>query len=170
MNEIKEILISEEQILKRVKELGESISKDYDGKEPILICVLKGSIIFMSDLMRAISVPHLIDFIAVSSYEKTESSGIVRLLKDLSIDVFDRDIIIIEDIVDTGLTLSYLIKNFKLHMPSSIKVCVLLDKRCKRKIDVPVDYIGFEIPDKFVVGYGLDYEELYRNLPYIGVL
>ncbi|MGQ9628740.1 MAG: hypoxanthine phosphoribosyltransferase [bacterium] len=165
------ILITEGEIKKRVKALGEMISRDYRGKTPVLICVLKGGFVFLADLMRAITVDHEVDFMAVSSYRgSTNSSGDVRIIMDLNTNIFDRDVLIVEDIIDTGHTLSKLIKHLRLREPRSIKICSLLDKRGRREVDIPVDYVGFDIPNEFVIGYGLDYMELYRNLPYIGVL
>lgn len=166
-----EVLISEEQLQARIRELGAEITRDYTGRRPELICVLKGAMIFMSDLMRSIDLNLSIDFIAVSSYGKGKtSSGEVRIIKDLDEPLEGRDIILIEDILDTGLTLSYLVNNFRSRGATSIKIVTLLNKPERRKIEVTADYVGFEIPDKFVVGYGLDFDERYRNLPYIGVV
>jgi len=168
---IEEILIPENQIQKKVKQLGEQISQDYEDKELFLIGILKGAIIFLSDLARYIKVPMLIDFIAISSYGvSTESSGVVRILKDLDENIEKKDVLIVEDIVDTGLTLDYLLRMLQSRKPASLKVCTLLNKKERRKIRVPIDYCGFNIPDKFVVGYGLDFNGLYRNIPYILVL
>jgi hypoxanthine phosphoribosyltransferase len=168
---IEEILIPENQIQKKVKQLGEQISQDYAGKELFLIGILKGAIIFLADLVRYIKVPMLIDFIAISSYGvSTESSGVVRILKDLDENIEKKDVLIVEDIVDTGLTLDYLLRMLQSRKPASLKVCTLLNKKERRKIKVPIDYCGFNIPDKFVVGYGLDFNGLYRNIPYILVL
>ncbi|WP_422447744.1 hypoxanthine phosphoribosyltransferase [Thermoanaerobacterium sp. DL9XJH110] len=171
-NEIEKILISEEQINCRLKELGEMITRDYKDKDNILLVgVLKGAVIFMADIIRKINLPVQVDFMAVSSYgASTESSGVVRILKDLEEDVEGKHLLIIEDIIDSGLTLSYLYNILKSRRPASIKICALLDKPTRRKVDIKVDYLGFEIPDYFVVGYGLDYGERYRNLPYICVL
>lgn len=164
-----EILISGDEIQARVRELGARITKDYDGRVPVLITVLRGGVLFLADLMRAIGVDHEIDFMAVSSYgyAETRSSGVVRILSDLTMNIEGRDVIIIEDIIDTGLTLSYIKENLETRRPSSLRICALLDKKERRVKPVDVDYIGFEIPDKFVVGYGLDFAERYRNLPHI---
>jgi hypoxanthine phosphoribosyltransferase len=169
--DIAEILIDEKNLQARIRELGEQISRDYQGKRPILVGVLKGAFMFMADLIRHISIPHEIDFMATSSYgAATESSGIVRILKDLDTPISGRDVLIVEDIIDTGLTLDYLLRILRARNPASIRVCTLLDKRERRRIPIPLDYVGFEIPNKFVVGYGLDFGEIYRNLPYIAVL
>ena len=165
------MLISEEDIRKRVIELADKISADYKDKKPILISVLKGSIVFLSDLIRRLKIKSCIDFVAISSYGgDTESSGVVRQLLDLRESPVGQDLLIIEDIVDTGMTLDYLRNNLLTRHPKSLKICVFLDKKESRKIKVPLDYIGFEIPNEFVVGYGLDHKEIYRDLPYIGVL
>lgn len=170
-NDIKEILISKEQIEGKIKELGEILSKEYEGKRPLMVCILKGAVLFMSDLARQISIPVEIDFMAVSSYgASTESSGVVRIIKDLDATVEGKDIIIVEDIIDSGLTLSYLIDLLNRRNIHSIKVITLLDKPHRRTVDLKPDYSGFTVPDEFVVGYGLDYNEKYRNLPYIGIL
>ena len=170
-DDIEKILIDEEQLAARVKELGEEISRDYEGKRPLLISVLKGSILFMADLMRAITIKCDIDFMAVSSYGAgTQSSGVVRILKDLDASVEGRHILIVEDILDSGVTLSHLLSLLKTRNVASIRICTLLDKPERRRVPVNVDYRGFVIPDEFVVGYGLDYADLYRNLPYVGVL
>ncbi len=169
--DIAEILIDEKTLQARIRELGEQISRDYQGKRPILVGVLKGAFMFMADLIRHISIPHEIDFMATSSYgQATESSGVVRILKDLDTPISGRDVLIVEDIIDTGLTLDYLIRILKARNPASLRVCTLLDKRERRRIPIPLDYVGFEVPNKFVVGYGLDFGEIYRNLPYIAVL
>jgi hypoxanthine phosphoribosyltransferase len=166
-----EIMITAEQLQDRIREIGAEITRDYAGRRPELICVLKGAIVFMSDLMRAIDLNLTIDFIAVSSYGKgANSTGEVKILKDLDGPLEGRDIILVEDILDTGLTLSYLAQNFRARGATSIKLVALLNKPGRRKVDVTPDYVGFEIPDKFVVGYGLDFGERYRNLPYIGVV
>lgn len=168
---IEEILIPENQIQKKIEELGNKISRDYQDKELICIGVLRGAIIFLADLARNIKVPMLIDFMAISSYgASTESSGVVRILKDLDENIENKDVLIIEDIIDTGLTLDYLLRMLKSRNPASLRVCTLLNKKERRQINVPIDYCGFDIPDKFVVGYGLDYNGLYRNIPYILVL
>ncbi len=170
--DVKEIMFSESEIKNKVKELGERISNDYkECKSITVVGILKGAMIFMSDLVRSISVPVFFDFIAVSSYgSSTESSGAVRILKDLDKNVESKHMLIVEDIVDTGLTLNYLTNNLRNRNVASLKVCTLLDKPSRRKVDVRIDYNGFEIPDEFVVGYGLDFNERYRNLPYIAVL
>jgi hypoxanthine phosphoribosyltransferase len=171
MNDIKEILIEKEQLAERVRELGEEISADYAGKEILMIGVLRGAVIFMADLARAISLPVSLDFMAVSSYgASTSSSGVVRILKDLDEELAGRHVLIVEDIIDSGLTLNYLVENLRSRHPASVKLCTLLNKPSRRKAPVHVDYNGFTIPDYFVVGYGLDYAEKYRNLPFIGVL
>ncbi|MGQ9615071.1 MAG: hypoxanthine phosphoribosyltransferase [Spirochaetota bacterium] len=165
------VLITKDQIQKKVKELAESLSRDYSENDYIiLICNLKGAFIFLADLCRKITVPICIDFIATSSYDGTESTEYVRIIKDLKMNIMGKDIIIVEDIVDTGYTLSYIIEYLKLHHPKSIKVCTLLDKKCRRKVEIPIDYTGFVIDNKFVVGYGLDYNERYRELEYIAEL
>lgn len=170
-NDILEVLLTQEEIAAKVQELGQQISKDYKGKKLLLISVLKGSVVFMSDLMRAITVPASIDFMSVSSYGSgVKTSGVVRILKDLEIDIAGWDILIVEDILDSGMTLSYLIEVLKQRKPNSMKICTLLDKPDRRQAEIHVDYLGFQIPDAFVVGYGLDYAELYRNLPYVAVL
>lgn len=169
--DIKEILISKEEIAEKVKELGEIISRDYKGKNPLMVCVLKGAILFMSDLVRNVNIPVELDFMAVSSYGvSTESSGVVRIIKDLDATIEGRDLIIVEDIIDSGLTLSYLIDILKRRNINSIKVVTLLDKPHRRTVSLKPDYSGFTVPDEFVVGYGLDFAEKYRNLPYIGIL
>lgn len=167
MEEItKEVLVSSEKIEQKVKELGKEITEDYKGEELMLVGILKGAAIFMADLSRHIKIPLTMDFMAVSSYgSSTKSSGVVRIIKDLDLDVEGKHILIIEDIIDTGLTLGYITDNLKKRGASSVKICTLLDKPDRRKVDVPVDYRGFIIPDEFVVGYGIDYAEKYRNLP-----
>jgi hypoxanthine phosphoribosyltransferase len=166
-----EILIDRETLAGRVAELGAEVSADYEGRDLLLIGVLKGAVFFMADLMRHLTVPCEVDFMAISSYgDATDSSGIVRILKDLDINIEGRDVLVVEDIIDSGLTLSYLIRNLESREPASLEVCALLTKPSRREIDVPVRYVGFEIPNKFVVGYGLDFAERYRNLPYVGVL
>ncbi len=166
-----EVLIDQETLAARVTELGAEVSADYEGRDLLLIGVLKGAVFFMADLMRHLTVPCEVDFMAISSYgDATDSSGIVRILKDLDINIEGRDVLVVEDIIDSGLTLSYLIRNLESREPSSLEVCALLTKPSRREIDVPVRYVGFEIPNKFVVGYGLDFAERYRNLPYVGVL
>lgn len=170
-NDIQEVLFSEEQLKNRVREIAQQITADYQGKEIMLISVLRGSFVFMADLCRAIDLPCTVDFMAVSSYGKgTKSSGQVQITKDLSEDITDRHIIVVEDILDSGNTLSYLLKILENRHPASIRLCTLLDKPDRRVKPVQVHYSGFTIPDAFVVGYGLDYAEKYRNLPYIGIL
>jgi hypoxanthine phosphoribosyltransferase len=167
---IGEILITEDDIQRRVAELGAEISRDYEDKTPVLVSVLKGGIIFLADLVRELKMLHEIDFMSVSSYNGgTESSGVVRILQDLSINIEGEDVIIVEDIVDSGLTLDYIRSILLARHPETLKICTLLDKKPKREIDVPLDYVGFEIPDAFVIGYGLDYDQKYRNLPYIAI-
>ena len=170
--DIAEILLTEEQISTRVAELGSRISADYQGRTLTLVSVLKGSLPFMADLMRAIDLPLRIDLMEVSSYggATTESSGLVRILKDLSASIAGEDVLIVEDIIDTGLTLNYLIRYLRGKNPATLRICTLLDKPARRLVEIPVDYIGFQIPDQFVIGYGLDYGEVYRNLRYVGVL
>ena len=166
-----EVLIERETLAARVAELGAEVSADYEGRDLLLIGVLKGAVFFMADLMRHLTVPCEVDFMAISSYgDATDSSGIVRILKDLDINIEGRDVLVVEDIIDSGLTLSYLIRNLESREPASLEVCALLTKPSRREIDVPVRYVGFEIPNKFVIGYGLDFAERYRNLPYVGVL
>lgn len=170
-NMIKKVLVSEEDIRKKVEELGKKISEDYKDKNLLLVGILKGAVIFMSDLARSIDIPVKLDFMAVSSYGKSSvSTGEVRIIKDLDYSVENKDILIIEDIIDTGYTLSYLTDNLIKRGANSVKVCTLLNKPERRKVDVPVDYLGFDIPDEFVVGYGLDYAEEGRNLPYVAAL
>lgn len=169
--DLQEILLTEQQIAQKVRELGERISEDYRGNDILMVGVLKGAVIFMADLIRRITVPVSIDFMAVSSYGKaSESSGVVQILKDLDRNIAGRHVILVEDIVDTGLTLKYMLENLSTRKPASLKICTLLDKPSRRKADVTPDYNGFVIPDEFVVGYGLDYAEKYRNLRDIGVL
>jgi hypoxanthine phosphoribosyltransferase len=166
-----EILIDEARLQARVAELGRDVSLEYAGRDLLLVGVLKGAVFFMADLMRAITVPCEIDFMAISSYgASTDSSGVVRILKDLDINIEGRHVLVVEDIVDSGLTLSYLIRNLESREPASLAVCALLTKPERRENDVDIDYVGFEIPNKFVIGYGLDFAERYRNLPYVGVL
>ena len=166
-----EILISEEKIAERVKELAKQISRDYQGKTVHLVCVLKGTYTFLADLARAMEIPVTLDFLAVSSYGKgTSTTGQVQVTKDLDTSLEGMDVLIVEDIADTGLTLRYLYNMLKARNPNSLKVIALLSKPSRRKVDVPVDYVGFEIPDRFVVGYGLDVDQRYRNLPYIAAV
>ncbi|CAN5681398.1 hypoxanthine phosphoribosyltransferase [soil metagenome] len=170
-DDIECILVDEATLQQRVYELGQSISQEYAGKDLLLVSVLKGSIVFMADLIRAISIPHEIDFLATSSYGSgVVHSGAVRILKDLNIPIENRHVLLIEDIIDSGNTLSYLLRMLQERRPASIRIMSLLDKPDRREADVAVDWVGFSIPNKFVVGYGLDYNEIYRNLPYIGVL
>ncbi|NLC04741.1 MAG: hypoxanthine phosphoribosyltransferase [Tissierellia bacterium] len=170
-NIIKSILVSEEEIRVKVKELGEIITNDYRDKELIVVGILKGAVVFMSDLCREIKLPILMDFMAVSSYGKSSlSTGEVRIIKDLDFSVENKHVLIVEDIIDTGYTLSYLTDNLRKRGAQSVKIVTLLDKPDRRQADVPVDYLGFEIPDEFVVGYGLDYAEQYRNLSYVAAL
>jgi hypoxanthine phosphoribosyltransferase len=169
--DLSKILIPSETIEKRVHEIGQAISQDYAGKNPLLVGVLKGVVFFMADLLRAIIVPVEVDFMAVSSYSaEARDQGLVRLEKDLEIPIADRDILFVEDVIDTGLTLNYLLRNLKARNPASLEVCVLFNKPTHRLIDIPLKYKGFDIPDKFVVGYGLDHRERYRNLPFLGLL
>jgi hypoxanthine phosphoribosyltransferase len=166
-----ETLIEEDALQARIRELGREISADYAGKELLLVGVLKGAVFFMADLMRSLTVACEIDFMAISSYgASTDSSGVVRILKDLDINIEGRHVLVVEDIIDSGLTLSYLMRNLESREPESLEICALLTKPDRREIDVPVRYVGFEIPNKFVIGYGLDFAERYRNLPYVGVL
>lgn len=170
-NDIQSILLSEEQLLARIKDLGAAISRDYDGKDPLFVGVLKGSFVFMADLMRSVTIPCSVDFMAVSSYgNKSVTTGAVKINQDLSQDIENRHIIIVEDILDSGLTLSYLENYLIGRNPASIAIVTLLDKPTRRQSDVQPRYTGFIIPDEFVVGWGLDYAEKYRNLPYIGIL
>jgi hypoxanthine phosphoribosyltransferase len=166
-----EILIDADALRARIGELGEDISSYYAGQDLLLIGVLKGAVFFMADLMRHLSVPCEVDFMAISSYgAQTDSSGVVRILKDLDINIEGRNVLVVEDIIDSGLTLSYLMRNLESREPASLEVCALLTKPARREIEVPVRWIGFEIPNRFVIGYGLDFAERYRNLPYVGVL
>lgn len=166
-----EVLIPTEQLQERIRQMGEQIARDYASRRPELICVLKGAMVFLSDLMRAIDLNLTIDYIAVSSYGKgVKSSGEVKIVKDLDEPLQGRDIILVEDILDTGLTLNYLVNSFHARGATSVKIATLLNKPERRKVEVHPDYVGFDIPDKFVVGYGLDFAERYRNLPYIGVV
>lgn len=169
--DVEEILLSSEQVQARVAELGGQLAADYAGRDPVLVSVLKGSIIFLADLVRAMPIPLSIDLMEVSSYgASTESSGQVRILKDLSTSIAGREVVVVEDIIDTGLTLNYLLRYLHDKGPASIRICCLLDKPARRLAEIEIDYRGFTIPDRFVIGYGLDYGERYRNLPYIGVL
>ena len=168
--DIQSILITEEELKAKVKEIGEKISEDYQGKTPIFVGVLKGCFIFMSDLVRSVSINCSMDFMAVSSYSGTKTTGAVKINKDLSEDICGRDVIIVEDILDSGVTLNYLKSYLMVRKPASIRIVTLMDKPSRRKADVFADYSCFEVPDAFVVGYGLDYNEKYRNLPYVGIL
>lgn len=168
---IKDVLISEKAIQRRIHEMGRKISKDYKGKELVIVAIMRGAMLFLADLVRHITVPASIDFMFVTSYKKaSKSSGVIRIIKDLKEDIEDKHVLIVEDIVDTGLTFSYLKRYLKAHNPKGIKICTLLDKPSRRLVKVKSNYVGFTIPDEFVVGYGLDYLELYRNLPYIATL
>jgi hypoxanthine phosphoribosyltransferase len=166
-----EILIGEQELQARIAELGVEISRDYAGRDLLLVGVLKGAVFFLADLMRELTVPCEIDFMAISSYGAgTDSSGVVRILKDLDINISGRDVLVVEDIIDSGLTLSYLMRSIRARKPSTVEICALLTKPERREVDVPVRYTGFEIPNRFVIGYGLDFDERYRNLPYVAVL
>jgi hypoxanthine phosphoribosyltransferase len=169
---IDRVLVDEETLQRRVAELGQAISEDYADRQLILICVLKGGVAFLTDLMRQITIPHEIDFLAISSYGvgQRESTGAVRLIMDLKTDIAGRDALIVEDIVDSGRTMDYLLRNLWARQPASLRICTLLNKPSRREVDVSLDYIGFDIPNEFVLGYGLDFDEKYRNLPYVGVL
>lgn len=170
-DDIAEVLIDEQAIAAKVRELGTAIADDYRGKDLVLVSILKGALPFLADLMRQMPIPLALDFLEVSSYgEATESSGNVRILKDLAKPIEGREVVVIEDILDTGHTLSYVIEHLRSKQPRSVRLCTLLDKPARRIVPIQIDYRGFEIPDKFVVGYGLDYAERYRNLPFIGVL
>jgi hypoxanthine phosphoribosyltransferase len=169
--DIKEILIPTEVLQQRVGELGMAISQDYAGRNPLLVGVLKGVLFFMADLLRAITIPVEMDFIAVSSYSpESRAQGVVRLVKDLEAPLAGRHVLFVEDVIDTGLTLNYILKNLRSRQPASLEVCVLFDRPERRLIEIPVKYKGFDLPDRFVVGYGLDHREKYRNLPFVGLL
>jgi hypoxanthine phosphoribosyltransferase len=169
--QIGEILVQPDDLKRKVREIGEQISVDYADRDLLLVCVLKGAVFFLADLMRAIDIPCEVDFMAVSSYgSETDSSGVVRILKDLDRPIAGRDVLIVEDIVDSGLTLQYLLRNLGAREPASLEVCALLTKPDRRKVELPTRYVGFEIPDKFAIGYGLDVAERYRNLPYVAAL
>lgn len=171
LQHVDHVLISEEELQQRVRALGTQLSADYAALNPLLLCVLKGGYLFLADLTRALSIRHEVDFMAISSYgNSTESSGVVRILKDLDTDITGRHILIVEDIIDTGNTLAYLLDNLRVRQPASVRICALLTKPARRKIALQIDYVGFQIPDEFVIGYGLDYAEDYRNLPFVGVL
>lgn len=166
------ILIPSDRLQARIHEMGLQISRDYGDIRPLLVCVLKGGVMFLSDLSRALTMPHEIDFMAITSYGGTrvESSGVVRILMDLNTNIENRHVLIVEDIIDTGRTLHYITENFKTRDPATLKICTLLNKPDRREVEIKLDYVGFNIPNEFVVGYGLDFDELYRNLPFIGVL
>jgi hypoxanthine phosphoribosyltransferase len=169
--DISEVVLSSEAIQERVTELGKAISDDYASSNPLLVGVLKGVVFFMADLLRAIHIPVEVDFIAISSYSpETRGQGVVRLVKDLEIPIQGRRILFVEDVIDTGLTLNYILQNLRARQPESLEICVLFDKSDRRLIDIPIKYKGFNIPDRFVVGYGLDHREKYRNLPFVGLL
>ena len=170
-DDIEETLLTEEQIADIVKKMGKQISEDYQGKNLFMVSVLKGSLVFMADLMREITIPCSIDFLSVSSYGNgTSTTGEVRILKDLDASLEGKDLLVVEDILDSGVTLSFLLKNLSARNPASIRLCTFLDKPERRRVDIKADYIGASVPDKFIVGYGLDYAEKYRNLPFVGVL
>ena len=170
--DIDHILVSEEALKAKVTELGAQISRDYAGKQLLLVSILKGGVVFMADLMRAVTIPCAIDFMVVSSYggSNTMSTGLVKIIKDLDSDLSGKDVLIVEDILDTGITLSHLMPMLKMRNPNSVRLCTNLSKPSRRQAQIEPDYLGFEVPDEFVVGYGLDYNEKYRNLPYVGVL
>jgi len=170
-DEIGETLVGADDLQRRIRELGAEISRDYQGRDLLLIGVLKGAVLFMADLMRELTVPCEIDFMAVSSYgSATDSSGVVRILKDLDSSISDRDVLLVEDIIDSGLTLHYLLRNLRARNPASLDVCALLTKPERRRVDLPVRYVGFEIPNRFAIGYGLDHSQRHRNLPYVAAL
>jgi hypoxanthine phosphoribosyltransferase len=169
--QIGEILVQPDDLKQKVRDLGARISEDYADRDLLMVCVLKGAVFFLADLMRSIDIPCEVDFMAVSSYgSATDSSGVVRILKDLDRPIAGRDVLIVEDIVDSGLTLQYLLRNLRAREPASLEVCALLTKPERRKVEMPTRYVGFEIPDKFAIGYGLDHAERYRNLPYVAAL
>jgi len=169
---LKEKLIPEDKLQARIQELGRQISEDYRGADLLLLCILKGGVVFLTDLMRQITIPHEVDFLAVSSYGRQvrESTGVVRIVKDLDEPIDGRHVLIVEDIIDTGHTLNYITRNLTTRGPASLKICTLLDKAERREVEIPIDYTGFVIPDKFVFGYGLDLDEKFRELPFIGVV
>jgi len=169
-DDIEKILINETELKDKVAQLGNQISDDYKGLSPVFITVLRGSIIFLCDLIREVKIPISLDFLSVSSYSGQTHTGVVRIIKDLDENIENRHVVLIEDIIDTGLTLNYIVGMLRDRKPASIKVCALLDKKVRRIIDIPIHYKGFEIPDEFVVGYGMDYNQQYRNLPFIGIL
>lgn len=172
LNHVDHILIDEQRVQERIAELAEQITVDYEDVErPLLLCVLKGAFVFLSDLSRLLEMPHEVDFMAISSYgSRTTSSGAVRIVLDLKEDIAGRHVLIVEDIIDSGRTLDYMRRNLLVRSPASLRICTLLNKPSRREVDVPVDYVGFDIPDEFVVGYGLDFAQIYRNLPFIAVL
>ena len=168
---IGEVLVPHEDLQRRVAELGAEISREYAGRDLVMVGVLKGALLFIADLMRQLTVPCEVDFMAVSSYgSSTDSSGVVRILKDLDAPIEGRDVLIVEDIIDSGLTLQYLLRNLRARNPGSLEVCALLTKPARRRVELPIRYVGFEIPDRYVIGYGLDYAQRYRNLSYVAVL
>ena len=171
-DDIQTVLVTEEQLRAKVAELGAQVSRDYAGRDLLLVSILKGAVVFMADLMRAVTIPCSIDFMVVSSYggTNTQSTGLVKIVKDLDADLSGREVLIVEDVLDTGVTLSNLVPMLKMRHPNSVRICAILDKPARRKTDIRADYTGFEVPDAFVVGYGLDYDEKYRNLPFVGVL
>ncbi|MCI2046126.1 MAG: hypoxanthine phosphoribosyltransferase [Faecalibacterium sp.] len=171
-DDIKAVLVTEQQLKQRVAELGAEISKDYAGKDLLMVSILKGAVVFMADLMREVTIPASIDFMVVSSYggANTTTTGLVKIIKDLDADLSGKDVLIVEDIMDTGVTLSHLVPMLQMRNPESVRICAVLDKPSRRKVELQPDYVGFQVPDEFVVGYGLDYDEKYRNLPYVGVL
>ncbi len=171
-DDIEKVLVTEDEIKARVAQLGAQISGDYEGRDLLLVSILKGAVVFMADLMREVTIPASIDFMVVSSYggANTTTTGLVKIIKDLDADLSGKDVLIVEDIMDTGVTLSHLVPMLKMRNPESVKICAILDKPSRRKVEMVPDYIGFEVPDEFVVGYGLDYDEKYRNLPFVGVL
>jgi hypoxanthine phosphoribosyltransferase len=170
-DDIREVLFTPEQIRERVSQLGAQISRDYAGLNPLLVGVLKGVVFFIADLLRAIGIPVEVDFIAIASYsQEARDQGLVRLVKDLDVNLAGRHVLFVEDVIDTGLTLNYLLQSLQARHPASLEVCILFDKPARRLIDIPLKYKGFDLPDRFVVGYGLDYHERYRNLPFVGLL
>lgn len=171
INDIEKVLLTREEIEKKVRELGQRISEDYKNKDIVLVNVLRGGVVFLTDLIRTVTIPVTVDFMAISSYgPSTETSGVVKIIKDLEEEITNREVLVVEDIIDTGLTLGYLLRNLRSREPASLEVCTLINKPFRRIIDIPLKYVGFEIPDQFVVGYGLDYGQKYRNLPFVGVL
>jgi hypoxanthine phosphoribosyltransferase len=168
---IGEILVAEDELQRRVGELGVEISRDYEGRDLIMVGILKGAVLFLADLMRHLTVPSELDFMAVTSYgSETDSSGVVRILKDLDAPIEGRDVLIVEDIIDSGLTLHYLLRNLRARNPGSLEVCALLTKPERRRVDLPIRYVGFEIPNRFAIGYGLDHKQRFRNLPFVAAL